>query len=286
LNDSDYHVRALAMVKISGFTGKENLDDLHKVLKLGSRDEKIEILRTLTADSENLRDDLASFVVMALSDKHDQVVVEALKLASKLENPIVFDAIVAKLKTEKHHVRCEIAKTLGKIGGEKSIEVLLSLLADKNYQVRLTAEKTLTLLHSSKTLKSVQELKLTLMTVKLAGTMQGKLKALKEIRTAKLNFTIPLMEKLVSDEFKSVRLEAVKTLSVLNKSEAMSAIAKFLEDKFWDVRKEAVLALGKFAEKKSLEYLELALNDENTNVRVAAAETIELVKMRLARLGR
>ena len=286
LNDSNYRVRTLAMAKFTDFKGKEKLDKLDKVLKLGSRAEKIEILRIVSNHSENLRDDLTAFVITALSDKHDSVVIEALKLASKLKNPIIFETIVAKLKTEKHPIRCEIAKTLGIFGDERSIDILMSLLADKNYQVRLIAEETLTQLRSPKILKSIYDSKFDILAAKLSGTMQIKLKTLKEIQKSNLDFTIPLVEKLLFDKYKAVRAEALKTLGILNKPETIPLIAKLLEDRFWDIRKEAVLALGKFAEKKALEYLEIALNDKNTNVRNTAAEKIESVKVRLARLKR
>ena len=291
LNDSDYLIKTLAIAKFRKFEGEENLANLDKALSLGTQSEKIEILKIVEEHVHYLGDDLTSFIVKALSDRYDSVVIEALKLAAKVKNLIIFETVVEKLKTQKHHIRCEVVKTLGEFGDNKSMNVLIDLLIDKNPQVRSVARETLIQAASAKgskakILKIIEESKVNLIIANLSGSVHDKVKALKEIEVSKLDFAIPYIEKLLADKYKHVRLEAVKTLGILNKPETMPLIAKLLRDDFWDVRREAIWALGKFNEKETLEYLETALIDKNKNIRAEAFKVIEAVKVRFARLDK
>ena len=285
IEDSDCRVRTLAMIKFADSRAKENLGNLDNIFSLGTPAEKMEILKIVAENETILHDDLTPFMVTALSDKYDLVVIKALKLAVELKNSIVFEAVIARLHNKKHIIRCEVAKTLGEYGDDQSVDALIGLLIDIDPQVRLTAKEILTQLSSSKNLKSkilesIQNSKFALIAANLSGSMQNKIKALKEIQTHKLDFTAPMVEKLLSDKYKLVRLEAVKTLGILSKPETIPAIVRLLEDQFGDVRVEAVLALGKCAGKKSLEYLDLVQNDKNKNMKMA----VKSIKARFAKL--
>ena len=200
-------------------------------------------------------------LVVALSDAHWRVREKAAEALGRIGDSYAVEPLIAALKDDDSDVRRKAAGALDRFGWQpkdkdeqqlyfiakeywgkcveldgETVKALVSVLEDKNPDVRKKATETL---------------------VKIGG-----------LRTVK-----PLIAALKHDN-SNIRRQAVVTLGKISDSQAVKPLIAVLSDKNLGVREAAVEALVKIGGVHTIGPLIDALKDRNGDVREAAAEIL------------
>ena len=175
-------------------------------------------------------------------------------------------SIIATLKEEKNsYVRETCVESLSKIGDKTTIPFLISLLRDKDPQVRIEASLAV---GKMKTVRAVQP-SCNNLSAKNVGVRWAAVRAIEAIKDAKAA-VLPLISLLDEEKEKepNIRDWAAWTLGEIGDTRAIKALIKASKrDKSPDVRQEAGLALEEIAKKHrySKEELLTKYNCNNRN---------------------
>ncbi len=99
----------------------------------------------------------------------------------------------------------------------------------------------------------------------------GRWKDLQRFRRS----AVPILIRLLEDEYYVSRVNAARTLGTLGDSEAISPLLETLRDKDGNVRTAAAEALGAIGDVRATPHLLTALEDEYYNVRMEAASSLD-----------
>ncbi|MFX1518406.1 MAG: HEAT repeat domain-containing protein [Promethearchaeota archaeon] len=154
--------------------------------------------------------------------------------------------LIQSIKEDKNsYVREVCVESLGKIRDKTTIPFLISLLKDRNPQVRIEAALAL---GKMKAVEAVPDLCNNL-SANSSGVRWAAVRALGAIKDAK-DAVIPLISLLDEEKESNVRDWVIWTLGEIGDSQATKPLIKVLkEDKNPDIRQEADLALTEIAKK-------------------------------------
>jgi HEAT repeat protein len=227
-----------------------------------STEHDTEIINELISIGKNAIDQL----IDALQHEKWYVRRKILEILGELQDKRVINSLIEIIKEEKNsYVRETCVESLGKIGEKATIPFLISLLNDKDPQVRIEASLAL---GKMKAVRAVESLCHNLST-KNAGVRWAAVRAIGVIKDAKAA-VIPLISLL--DEEKeiesNIRDWAAWALGEIGDIRAVKTLLNALKkDKSPDVRQEAELALEEIAKKHqcSLEELTTRIICNNRN---------------------
>lgn len=209
--------------------------------------------------------------------------------ALKAEEDI--EGLINALKYEKdEHVQMEAARALGMIKNKRAVEPLIQFLKESNTNTQLKAIWALTYMDTKESMEAFGDYLDECEDVKrqtgirkdsegrmaiceVLGTVKGKQTKIGDILIKALldDDTCVIAARVIRDRVStgtSVDVRAVEPLNrVLQKSY------------FPGQRREAARALGCIGDTRAVNYLKKALHDEDGDVRYAAAEALELIKV-------
>jgi HEAT repeat protein len=284
INDLDPKLRVLTVLKIAKGNDDSAFSSLKTILINGAVKDRVEIVRILADYGEKNNLNIANILVIALKDKKDIVQLEAIKTMGRLQDPFYTGYIIEKLNDRMFNIRLEAARALGKIKSENSVDALIGALMDNSTDVRLAAKESLITIGTPEALTALNDAPFQIIMAKMNASVASREMTIQHIGKVKLKEGLPLIRKACFDEYKNIRLEALKALGVMRDRGGMSEIIKLLEDQYWDVRLEAVKTLERIADKTCLEALEKASSDQNKNVRDEAKKLYYAMKVRFEKL--
>lgn len=220
---------------------------------------------TLKADpdeSEVIRK-IASF-------SNDSVEVRRNAVASlvKMGSPAV-EHLTAALGDEDDLVRWHAAETLGKIGDERAVDPLISMLKDENSSISRSAVKALADIGGPAVAPLIAALQDEDPLVRWNAN-----EALTAIGDTAVE---PLILALKYNDLQ-VRRNAAKALSHIRDKRAVTPFINALKDEDGIVRWNAAKALGEMGDERAVAPLTSLLQDDNMLVREVAAEAIEAIE--------
>lgn len=281
MNDSDPGIRTIAVLKFAE-RGEEGLyEKVHSIILDGSQRDKIDALRVLANRGYGENEAITQVLVLALHDKKPLVQIEAIRTMGSLKDKLSIQHLQRCSYDIRHTIRLEAVKSLGIIGGDEVVDVLIGALMDNNSTVRNAARDALEHMDSEKAQKAYNDAPLMLLVKLMNEGMSKRLDTIRYIASKKLLEGIPLLQKACNDEYKNIRIEAIRALGILRDRGSISLISDLLNDTYYDVRMEAIKTLEKLGTSLSLHALEKALEDHNTNVRKEASRAYYALKVRL-----
>lgn len=168
------------------------------------------------------------------------------------------------LKDKDWFRRKDAAVTLGEMGDERAIGPLINALRDAEWNVRESAQISLSIIGSPAVealIKALREYQLRIFVIQILGKIKDE------------RVLDPLMAQLRNEEFKDHATDALVELGL----PAVERLMGILNDKDKNVRKAAVLALGKIGLSEAVEPLMEATKDEDWQVRMAAIAGLDSI---------
>ncbi|PKL40849.1 MAG: hypothetical protein CVV44_04375 [Spirochaetae bacterium HGW-Spirochaetae-1] len=289
INDPDSRVRTLALLKFAQIGDENIISGLRTIIVNGTPNEKIELLRILADKKENLANSseiISRILVQALNDKKMMVQFESMRTIGKMKLTHAIPYIVEKLSDTHFKIRKEAVKALGMIGTDDTVDHIIGTLMDNNNDVRNAALEALKMVESDRAKEALGDAPFMILAKKMSQSSAQRQETIRSIGKNKMTFGLPLLKRALSDEFKSVRIEAITSIGSLRDRSCIEDVGKMLDDKYWDVRMEAVLSLEKLVDASSLPFLERAMKDKNSNVKKQADKSFNTLRYRLEKLGR
>ena len=203
-----------------------------------------EIINELISIGKNAIDQL----IDALQHEKWYVRRKISEILGELKDKRVVSSLIEALKEEKNsYVRETCVESLGKIGEKTTIPFLISLLTDKDPQVRIEASLALGKMKAVRAVKSLCNN----LSAKNAGVRWAAVRAIGAIKNAKAA-VIPLISLIDEEKEKesNIRDWAAWALGEIGDTRAIKPLVIALKkDKSPDVRQEAELALEEIAKK-------------------------------------
>jgi len=284
-DDNDLEIRTRAIVKFVELGNTGAIGKLKPVIMNGTTKEKMQALRILGASGSFRDTGIANLVVVALNDRNPKVQLEAIRSMGSAGDRTMVNHLVDMLNDKRYTIRLEALRSLGRIGIEEAVEPVIGCLTDNRLEVRRAARESLAVMGSEKAKKALSDADFTILVKKMNESAAGREETLQLIGVKKIHSALPLVRRACGDDYKNVRLEAVRALRLMRDSESVPVIAKLIDDRYWDVRLEAVEALEKFPVQVSLEAVEKAMEDGNKNVRDRARDAFYSLKLKLEKKG-
>lgn len=178
-------------------------------------------------------------------------------------------ALVSVLEDKNPDVRKKATETLVKIGGLRTVEPLIAALKHDNSNIRKEAAVTLGKIGDSQAVKPL----IAVLSDRDPGVREAAVEALVEIGSV---HTIgPLIEAL-KDRDGDVREAAAEILGKTG-NPALEPLIAALWDENWDVREEAARALGRLGDSRAVSSLIAVLKYESSSARQKAAEDLSKI---------
>jgi HEAT repeat protein len=281
LNDRSSKVRTIATLKFADSGDKTSLENLKEIINKGSQAEKIELLRIIAGRGKSSDETILQVIVLAMLDKKELVKLEAIHTAGVTGNSYFVPKLVLCLQDNMHEVRIQAAKALYKTGGADSIGHLIGLLVDRNQDVQKMARAFLSSIDSERARNAIHDLKFAQLVNGMNDIESVRKETASKIGAKKIKEGLPLLHTALQDEFREVRIEALRSIAVFRDPSSIDFVAKLLEDKYQDARLEAVRTLGRIISRDSLRILESVLGKGDKLVREEAQKVIYKLKSRL-----
>jgi HEAT repeat protein len=281
LNDQSPKVRTIATLKFAKKADKSMSGNLREIINKGSQREKIELLRIIAGRGRTTDETIIQIIGLALLDKKELVKLEAIQTAGATENSHFVLNLLEYLHDRLHNVRIEAAMALYKIRGADSLDYLIGLLVDRDPDVRKTAYSYLSSIDSDHARNALHDINFQQL-VKGMNDIESMRKATAaKIGAQKIREGLPLLYTALEDEYKEIRVEALRAIAFFRDPASVDFVAPLLQDKYHDARLEAVRTLGHIISKDSLTALESALEKGDRNVREEAQRAIYKLRPRL-----
>jgi HEAT repeat protein len=278
--DRDTHIRNTAILRLAEIGDEGILEDLRLIMLEGTQNDKCDALRIL-ASSGKPDPEASNLIVLALNDKKGIVQLEAIRTIGVLRDKTAVVHLEEKLHDIRYQIRLEAIRALGMLDSDLAVELLVGALTDNRHEVRRAAREVLENIGTEKAIKALNDAPLMMMVKRMNEGVPSKVDALIYIGKHRFKDALPLVHKATSDEYKNVRLEAVKALSTMRDKNSVATLARMINDPYFDIRLEAVRALEKIADTASLGALEKAKEDLNKSVREEAKRAYYFVQTRL-----
>ncbi len=278
--DRDLRIRNMAILKLAEIKDEGMLEDLRLIMIEGSQNDKCDALRILAALGKT-DPEVSNLIVLALNDKKGIVQLEAIRTMGELRDKTAVVHLEEKLHDIRHQIRLEAVRALGMIDSDLAVDLMVGSLTDNRHEVRRAAREVLENIGTERAIKALNDAPLMMMVKRMNEGVSSKVDALIYIGKHRFKDALPLVHKATSDEYKNVRLEAVKALSGMRDKNSVTTLARMINDPYFDIRLEAVKALEKIADPASLRALEKAKEDMNKSVREEAKRAYYFVQTRL-----
>ncbi len=283
-NDRDLRVRNTAILKLAAADDGSRAD-LRLIMREGLQNEKIEALRLLAERGETTAE-VSAIIILGLNDKKGMVQIEAIRTMGSLKDPTAVYHLEEKLHDERYAIRLEAVSALSMIGTDAAVAPLIGALTDNRIEVRRSAREFMEKIATPMAVKALNDAPLMMMVKRMNESVTAKIDALHYISKHRMMVALPLVHKATSDEYKNVRLEAVRVLSLLKDRASINTLGRMVGDQYFDIRLEAVRALEKFIDPSVLAPLEKATQDRNKSVRDEAKKAFYSLKARLEETNR
>ncbi len=277
--DRDVRIRNMAILKLAEIGDQGMIQDLRAIMVEGSQNDKIDALRILAgrgADPE-----AAGIIVLALNDKKGMVQLEAIRTMGILRDPTSIVHLEEKLHDSRYQIRLEAIRALGNMGSDDAVDLLVGALTDNKLEIRRLAREIMDGFGTDKAIKALNDAPLMMMVKRMNEGVASKVDALVYIGKHRFMEALPLVHKATSDEYKNVRLEAVKALYSMRERHSINTLARMTDDPYFDIRLEAVRALERIIDPACLKPLEKAKEDLNKTVREEAKKAYYTLKTKL-----
>ena len=274
MNDRSSMVKTIATLKFAGMGDDSASLNFFDIIVDGSKDEKIELLKIISQRGKNEDEKILQVVMHGLYDKNESVKLQALTAAEATGSRHLIP-YVAECLNEKHHkVRLCAANTLFVIGGEKVIDYLIGLLADKNIDVVFAARKYLTKIDYHIAQNAVHDVQFLNLLNGINGREPVRKETVQKIGADSIREGLSLLYLGCKDIYREVRIEALKSIAVFKSPSSVEFVEKLLKDRSQKVRMEAINTLESIGDQSALIALEWALEDKKDVIRKAAHNAI------------
>jgi HEAT repeat protein len=278
--DRDIHIRNTAILKLAEAGDAGLIEDLRLIMIEGSQNEKCDALRILASRGKP-EPETSNIIVLALNDKKGIVQLEAIRTMGRLRDKTAIVHLEEKLHDMRYQIRLEAIRALGMIETDAAVDLLIGSLTDNRLEVRRAAREVMEQIGTEKAFKALNDAPLMMMVKRMNEGVASKVDALIYIGKHKFKDALPLVHKATSDEYKNVRLEAVKALNMMRDKNSISTLARMINDPYFDIRLEAVKSMEKIIDPACLAPLEKAKEDLNKSVREEAKKAYYYLKTRL-----
>lgn len=285
LSDKNTKVRYRAAMIFARMSDPSVIDTLIEIVSGNSMSDQIEVLRLLPHYYTRDNDSITHIFAIALNDKKPSVQLEAIKSIGEMG----LDTMAFNLLEFANHsvakFRLETVIALGRIKNELGIDVLIGALTDTSPEVRREAEASLKRSGSVRADAALKDAPFMLIVKNMNESVTKRLTTVINIGKQKREFGLPLLHKACYDEYKNIRIEAIKSIGLLRDHSSLSILIDLLNDRYYDVRIESVKALTRFNSETSLNAIKAAMNDSNTNVKYEAKRAYAELSSRMESLG-
>ncbi|HPS88081.1 MAG TPA: HEAT repeat domain-containing protein [Spirochaetota bacterium] len=278
VNDRSIRVKTAATLKLAGMGDNSVSDKFIDIIVNGSKDEKVELLKVI-AQKGNSEDETVLQVIMhGLRDKKEPVKIQAIAAAEAAGSMHLIPYIAECLNEKLHKIRLYAAHALFTIGGDKVVDYLIGLLADKNPDVVFAARRYLSQIDYQTAQQAVYDVRFTALVNGMNDREPVRKLTVQKIGEESIREGLSLLHLGCRDKYREVRIEALKSISVFRSPSSVEFIEKLLNDRSPKVRLEAVHTLESIGDEKALIALEWALDDKKDAVRKAAHNAIVRTK--------
>lgn len=283
--DKDISIRNTVILKLAEAGDEDIMSGLHDIIVEGSQNDKIEALRIIAARGK-VDGESSGIIALALNDKKGMVQLEAIRTLGTLKDPSAIIHLEDKIHDPRHAIRLEAVRALGMIRTDDAVDLLIGCLTDNRLEIRRAAREILETVGTDKAVKALNDAPLMLLVKRMNEGVASKVDALAYIGKHRVRDALPLVHKATSDEYKNVRLEAVKTLAQMRDKASINTLARMLNDPYFDIRLEAVRALEHIIDPACLPPLGKAREDVNRSVREEAKRAYYTLKMKIEEMGK
>lgn len=270
INDKSQRVRTNAILSLTQAGDETAYQKIRTIMEEGSESDKDEALRVMSEIGTTDNPSILSAVVTGIHDKKDYIRQKALKTMGYIGNKYFVPYIGEARHDNNTEIRLEAVKALSRIGGDEVVEHLIAALMDNDPSVAKSAHNTLTSSKSPKAHKALNDEEYILLMNEINGLIDNRVRAVRYIGDRQIDDAYPLLLKALADEFKNVRLEALRALRFFPDRPAENLVQKLLNDEFPEVRLEALRTLKKYQSLESLKAIIPLLDDKNEKVRETA----------------
>ena len=270
INDKSPRVRTNAILCLTQAGYEKAFHEIKTVMLDGSESDKDEALRVMSELGATDNPSILSAVVIGFHDKKDYIRQKALKTIGYIGNKYFVPYIGEARHDNNSEIRLEAVKALSRIGGDEVVEHLIAALMDNDPSVAKAAHNTLTASKSPKAIKALNDEEYILLMNEINGFIDNRIQAVRYIGDRQIDDAYPLLLKALADEYKNVRLEALRALRFFPDRPAENLVRKLLSDEYPEVRVEALRTLKKYQSVESLIAIAPLLDDKNENVRKTA----------------
>ena len=283
LKDKDRMVKNNAVMSFARLGDTSVLEELYKIVAKGGIDEQIDVLRLLPHYYTRDDDKITGILALGLNAKRFSIQLEAIRSIGDMR----IDSMAYYLFDFTNHpnskVRLDSVIALGKLKNPICIDYLKGALTDSSPDVRKAAEYSLKNIDTPEAIEALRDAPFMLMVKNMNESVAKRLVTVTNIGKTRKVIGLPLLHKACFDEYKNVRIEAIKSIALLKEQSSVDILLGLLGDTFHDVRIEAVKALSRYDSPRVLEALNKAKNDSNSNVATEAKKAYYSMNIRLNR---
>ena len=281
ITDKDTQVRRRAALIFARMGDTGIIDNLNEIISHGSAIEQIEVLRILPHYYSKDNEKITQILALALKDKKPAVQVESIKSIGEMEIETMAFYLLEFANHSVAKFRLETVIALGRVKNPLGVDVLIGALTDSNPEVRKIAEESLKKIGTDRALGALKDAPFMLMVKNMNESVSKRLTTVINIGKQKKEFGLQLLHKACYDEYKNIRIEAIKSVGTLKDSSSMPTLIELLLDKYYDVRIEAIRSLSRFNSTIALNALKSAMSDSNTNVKLEAKKAYASLSSRM-----
>jgi HEAT repeat protein len=281
LTDKDTKVRHRAALIFARLGDGGIIDNLNEVISHGTVNEQIEVLRLLPHYYSKDNEKITQILAIALKDKKPSVQIEAIRSIGEMEIETMAFYLLEFANHSVVKFRLETIIALGRIKNPMGVDVLIGALTDSSPEVRKSAEESLKKVGSDKALGALRDAPFMLIVKNMNESVSKRLTTVINIGKQKKEFGLPLLHKACYDDYKNIRIEAIKSIALLRDESSLSTLIELLSDKYYDVRIESIKTLTRYNSMIALNAIKQARNDPNTNVKLEAKRAYAALSSRM-----
>lgn len=261
------------------------IDNFHDIISGNSQGEQIELLRILPHYYSKNDDRITQILAIALKDKKLSIQAEAIRTIGEMEMETMAFYLLDFVNHTNSRIRHDTIVSLGKTKNSMGIDALIGSLTDSSAEVRKAAEEAIRYIGDERGIRALKDAPFMLMVKNMNESVAKRLTTVVNIGKQRKECGLPLLHKACYDEYKSIRLEAIKSLSLLRSNLSINPLIELLSDKYYDVRIEAIRALAKYNTESALNAVKKSMNDPNTNVKNEAKKTYSAMNLRISSIN-
>jgi len=281
LSDKNPRVKNRAAMQFARYGDTDVIDILFEIISSGPLGEQIEVLRLLPHFYSWENDKITQILALALRDKKLTVQSEAIKSIGEMKIETMAFYLLDFVNHPSVRVRHDAVVALGRTKNPIATDELIGSLTDSSPEVRKAAEAALRQIGTEKAVGSLKDAPFMLMVKTMNESVAKRLLTVVNIGKQKKEIGVPLLHKACHDEYKNIRIEAIKSIGFIRHSSSLNVLIEMLNDSYYDVRIEAIKTLVRYNSVTALNAIKQAMSDPNTNVKNEAKRGYAKLKTRL-----